>query len=40
MAQFPKAEVDVSALVMSMIAGYGTHAALPVTLAGHNWNTA
>ena len=27
MAQFPKAEADVSALTMSMMAGYSTHAA-------------
>lgn len=27
MAQFPKAEADISALAMSMMAGYGTHAA-------------
>ena len=27
MAQFPKAEADVSALAMSMMAGYSAHAA-------------
>ena len=27
MAQFPKAEADVSALTMSMMAGYSAHAA-------------